>query len=66
VNEKIIRRFGSIGQDKKVDLDKLVIEELAMNSINYLIVNRRSDDPAIFIYTHMLKNQINMQVGGIS
>ena len=65
VNDKIIRRFGSIGQDKKVDLDKLVIEELPMNSVNYLIVNRRSDDPAIFIYTHMLKNQINMQVGGI-
>ena len=59
----MVRKVGStIGRNKMVDLDSLRISEMPLNSVTYLLINRPQDDPAIFVYNHVLKMQFIVQV----
>lgn len=62
---RVRSRVGqALGRNKMVDLDTLTIKEIAWNSSTKAAVD--SNDVPVFLYNHVLKLQVNLQVKNIS
>jgi hypothetical protein len=61
---RVGRRLGaSIGRNKMADLDSMSVTEMPVNSVTYPLLNRPQEDVPVFVYGHVIKLQIAVQVG---
>jgi hypothetical protein len=45
------------------DLDSMSVTEMPVNSVTYPLLNRPQEDVPVFVYGHVIKLQIAVQVG---